>query len=100
MGNRTIAPSTENLFKLAEIFGTTVDILLASKEQEKNSPAEQIYYLSGVYHQTVIGNYFWSQSRRSSKRTNALRLGDLGRDLLLSIIAGILLERFEKKAVE
>ena len=39
------APSTENLFKLAEIFGTTVDILLASDEDEKNSPAEQIYYL-------------------------------------------------------
>ena len=39
------APSTENLFKLAEIFGTTVDILLASKAQEKNSPAEQTYAL-------------------------------------------------------
>ena len=39
------APSTENLFRLAEIFGTTVDILLASEEEEKNSPAEQIYYL-------------------------------------------------------
>lgn len=39
------APSTENLFRLAEIFGTTVDILLASVEEEKNSPAEQIYYL-------------------------------------------------------
>lgn len=39
------APSTENLFRLVEIFGTTVDILLASEEEEKNSPAEQIYYL-------------------------------------------------------
>ena len=39
------APSTENLFKLAEIFGTTVDILLASDEEEKDTPAEQIYYL-------------------------------------------------------
>lgn len=39
------APSTENLFRLAEIFGTTVDILLASEKEEKNSPAEQIYYL-------------------------------------------------------
>lgn len=38
------APSTENLFRLAEIFGTTVDILLVSAE-EKNSPAEQIYCL-------------------------------------------------------
>lgn len=39
------APSTENLFKLAEIFGTTVDMLLASDEDEKNSPAEQIHFL-------------------------------------------------------
>ncbi len=39
------APSTENLFKLAEIFGTTADILLGSENNEKNSPAEQIYYL-------------------------------------------------------
>ena len=39
------APSTENLFKLAEIFGTTVDILLSSDKEEAPSPAEQIYYL-------------------------------------------------------
>lgn len=39
------APNTENLFKLAEIFGTTVDLLLASNEESKQSPAEQIYYL-------------------------------------------------------
>lgn len=39
------APSTENLFKLAEIFGTTVDMLLDSDKQENDSPAEQIYYL-------------------------------------------------------
>ena len=39
------APSTENLFKLAEIFGTTVDMLLSSNEDGKNSPAEQIDYL-------------------------------------------------------
>ena len=39
------APNTENLFKLAEIFGTTVDLLLDSDEGSKQSPAEQIYYL-------------------------------------------------------
>ena len=39
------APNTENLFKLAEIFGTTVDILLKTEEEPKQSPAEQIYYL-------------------------------------------------------
>ena len=38
-------PNTENLFKLAEIFGTTVDMLLATEEGTKQSPAEQIYYL-------------------------------------------------------
>lgn len=39
------APNTENLFKLAEIFGTTVDMLVASEDDSKQSPAEQIYYL-------------------------------------------------------
>ena len=39
------SPNTENLFKLAEIFGTTVDLLLESDEESKESPAEQIYYL-------------------------------------------------------
>ena len=39
------APNTENLFKLAEIFGTTVDLLISEKDADSNSPAEQIYYL-------------------------------------------------------
>lgn len=39
------APNTEHLFKLAEIFGTTVDMLLTSEHKAKPSPAEQIYYL-------------------------------------------------------
>lgn len=39
------APNTENLFKLAEIFGTTVDMLLDSNDSSKQSSAEQIYYL-------------------------------------------------------
>ena len=39
------APNTENLFKLAEIFGTPLDLLLASENQSQQSPAEQIYYL-------------------------------------------------------
>ena len=34
------APNTENLFKLADIFGTKVDLLL---EEEQQSPAEQIH---------------------------------------------------------
>ena len=39
------APNTENLFRLAEIFGTTVDMLISSDETSKQSPAEQIYFL-------------------------------------------------------
>lgn len=39
------APNTENLFKLAEIFGTTVDMLLAPEDAARQSPAEQIYCL-------------------------------------------------------
>ena len=39
------APNTENLFKLAEIFGTTVDMLIPSNEPSMQSKAEQIYNL-------------------------------------------------------
>ena len=39
------APSTEKLFRLAEILGTTVDFLLADEEKSSPTPAEQIYYL-------------------------------------------------------
>lgn len=38
------APNTENLFRLAEIFGVTVDLLLDAEEVGQ-SPAEEIYYL-------------------------------------------------------
>ena len=39
------APSSENLFRLAALFGTTVDFLLAPEEAEKNITAEQMYRL-------------------------------------------------------
>ena len=39
------APSTENLFKLAEIFGIKVDDLLETEDNEKQSTAAEIYYL-------------------------------------------------------
>ena len=39
------APSTENLFRLAEILGTTVDFLLTEQEKAGPKPAEQVYYL-------------------------------------------------------
>lgn len=39
------APNTENLFKLAEVFGTTVDLLISSDETPERSTAEQVYAL-------------------------------------------------------
>lgn len=39
------APSTENLFRLAEILGTKVDFLLTDEKKSSPTPAEQIYYL-------------------------------------------------------
>lgn len=37
------APNTDNLFKLAEVFGTTVDLLLTSEEAENRSMIEEVY---------------------------------------------------------
>ena len=39
------APNTENLFKLAEVFGTTVDMMLSEGDSPKQPTAEQIYSL-------------------------------------------------------
>ena len=39
------APNTENLFKLAGIFGTTVDLLLAPDEGSNQTPAEKLLCL-------------------------------------------------------
>lgn len=39
------APNTGNLFRLAEIFGTTTDMLISSDGASKQTPAEQICYL-------------------------------------------------------
>ena len=39
------APNTENLFRLAEVFRTTVDLLLAAENETRPSSAEQICYL-------------------------------------------------------
>lgn len=39
------APSTDNLFRLAEILGTTVDFLASSEEKEAATIAEQVYQL-------------------------------------------------------
>ena len=37
------APNTENLFKLAEIFCTTVDFLLSDNKEQEQTSAAQIY---------------------------------------------------------
>ena len=55
------APNTENLFKLAEVFGTTVDFLLASPEAGR-SPAGQICELCKM-----------EEERRAEKRRGRLK---------------------------
>lgn len=37
------APNTDNLFRLAEVFGTTVDLLLTSEEADDRSMIEEVY---------------------------------------------------------
>ena len=39
------SPNTDNLFKLAEIFETKVNLLLASEDEGKQYNAEEIYHL-------------------------------------------------------
>ena len=69
------APNTENLFKLAEIFGTTVDFLLTSQEAER-SPAEQIHQLYKLEEEKK------AKARRDKLRSNLL--------LTLAVIGGYL----------
>ena len=63
------APNTENLFKLAEIFGTTVDMLLDSTDSNKQSSAEQIYYLYKMEEEKKNAN-----KRRKTKRYISIAL--------------------------
>ena len=67
------APNTENLFKLAEIFGTTVDMLLASEDENKQSPAEQIYYL-----------YKMEEEKKA-----AIKKQKLKRNILIALLAAV-----------
>lgn len=66
------APNTENLFKLAEIFGTTVDMMLLEDESPKQSSAEQIYYL-----------YKMEETKKAEQR-NAQRKKNLCMSLLIA----------------
>ena len=60
------APSTENLFRLAEILGTSVDFLAASEPKEDISLAEQ------VYHQFKAEEAKKQQKRLQNRRRNLL----------------------------
>lgn len=73
------APNTENLFKLAEIFGTTVDMLLDSNDNSKQSSAEQIYYLYKMEEEKKAAN-----KRRKAKKYISLVL-------LVTLIFGIVI---------
>lgn len=57
------APNTENLFKLAEIFGTTVNMLLDSNNSNKQSSAEQIDDLYRMEEEKKVSN-----QRRKTKQ--------------------------------
>ena len=56
------APNTENLFRLAEIFGTSVDLLL--QKEEKNTRAEELYAL----HQEIEARKREEKRRERAKR--------------------------------
>lgn len=48
------APSTDNLFKLAEIFGTTVDLLLPESKEEENKITELVLPVQFSNPRTII----------------------------------------------
>lgn len=60
------APSTENLLKLAEILGITVDVLLGGEERQEVLLAEQIYHLQKAEREAKI------QMRRKLRKRNLL----------------------------
>ena len=65
--NGQSAPSTENLFRLADIFGTTVDLLLPKAEPtppstKKRIDAEGILMVLGIFLLThVLGRVFYTR---------------------------------------
>lgn len=67
------APSTENLFKLAEIFGTTVDLLLNSGENAagksgrlKKNALTALIVLGGYVAIYLLGRIIWCDFSQSS----------------------------------
>lgn len=77
------APSTENLFKLAEIFGSSVDMLLESCDQA--TTAEQIYCLYKMEEEKKQG-----EMRRKLKRNLLAALIVLGGYLIFYILGRVL----------
>lgn len=63
------APNTKNLFRLAEIFGMTADLLLAPEDEAPQSPAEEMYRLC----------------RLEEERKAALRKRERKRNLLIAL---------------
>lgn len=68
------APSTENLFRLAEIFGVTVDLLLETDQGGGQSSAEQVYYLYKLEEEKKAAE---RQARRKKNLRLALCLAPL-----------------------
>lgn len=63
------APNTENLFRLAELFGTTVDLLLYDDEAPGHSTAEQVHRVSRRDEERK------AHERRAQRKSNLLAAG-------------------------
>lgn len=79
------APNTENLFKLAEIFGTTVDLLLSSGEESKRSLAEELCDLHKQEEEKK------KAARRQRRKKNILAALLIAAGYLLIYLAGRLI---------
>lgn len=88
------APSTENLFKLADIFGTTVDILAASEDREENALAERIYHLYKTEEARKA-----DALREKRKRNLWMALCVIGGYILIYLLGRILGSSFEQASV-
>lgn len=65
--NGQSAPSTENLFRLAQLFGTTVDLILTDESETKLTAAEEFYIL-------YIADQQRQLEKRKSRRYNTLKM--------------------------
>ena len=76
------APNTENLFKLAELFDTTVDILISSNETNENqSLTERVFHLFKL-----------EEDRKKLERLKGIKLISIivsGVGLMLLLSAGL-----------